>query len=155
MSPLVKRYAFVYRKTDIGDALPIGAVISKESWKHPNKPWSHIVDTDKVMTAMAGYIDDLTSIVVDESYVVLYSVDIPWFSSKKLLDVFLVYRVCEKDKSVSMQNVLDTLEEIAKEEGCVGICVGTALAKHDRALTKMYTDDGYNIVGTELIKEIK
>lgn len=145
----------MYRKVEQSDHLAIALVISQEEWKSPKKPWAQMVDTDKVICAMCGFFeeDEIYSVVIKDSYVVVYSVEQPWFTQKEIINVFLVYKVAENGGT--FKDVLSTLDDLAIKNNCAGICMGTALAKYDRALEKMFLSDGYLSTGIELYKEMK
>lgn len=145
----------MYRPVEQRDHLAIALVANEGQWKSPKKPWAKMVDTDKAICAMCGFFeeDGIHSIVVKDSYVVVYTVEQPWFTQKEIINIFLVFKVAENGGT--FEDVLNTLDDLAKKNNCAGICMGTALAKHDRALEKMFLNDGYMTTGIELYKEME
>ena len=144
----------MYRPVDQSDHFAIALVISQEEWRNPQKGWTNIVNTDKVICAMCGFFDNdgIHSVVIKDSYVMVYMTETPWFTHDKILNIFLVYKVA--DNGGTFQDVIDTAEDIAKRENCTGICMGTALAKHDEALERMFLRNDYVRAGIELYKEL-
>lgn len=144
----------MYRPVVQEDRFAIFLVASSLDWKSDIKKWTDIVDVDKCMSAMCNHFteDGIHSVIVKDSYVIVYSVDVPWFSHKPTLNIHLTLRIA--DNGATFNDVLATYEALAKEYACNHICVGTALAKSDRALEKLYSDGGYQRIGIELHKEV-
>lgn len=84
-------------------------------------------------------------------YLVVYDFAEVWWSDDEILAEQLVFAL-EPDSSFSA--VLEFFEAKAREAGVKRICVGTALAKSDRALASVYMKGGYEQMATHLTKEL-
>jgi hypothetical protein len=89
--------------------------------------------------------------VVEESYLVVYELGIPWYSSSLFLSEQLVLQLSSKsDFSV----VTRFLEQAGREAGAALAEAGTALAKHDAALASLYEEAGFIKAAFALTKEL-
>lgn len=81
------------------------------------------------------------SVVIDEAYLLVYSVAKPWYSKNQwLLSEDLVLRI---GKGSSFRAVTETLDFLAEDNECVAIITGGALARNTRAITRLYQQSGY------------
>lgn len=80
------------------------------------------------------------SVVVDESYLVVYDCGKPWYSFHNVLQELLVLRIGRGSSFWAVTGVLDYLAEI---NGCSEIVVGGALTRAPKALCRLYSRAGY------------
>lgn len=114
-------------------------------------PWTEHVD---VFYAFAQVLQGrLNAVVVEDTYVLVYNLGSPWYSPATFLEECLVLRVYDGDADFSA--VTQALEGLAKHHGAKAIASATALAKSDRALSRMYQRAGFIPIGTRLYKAIK
>ena len=87
--------------------------------------------------------------IVDDTFFVMFDVGSLWFSNEKFLLEQLVMRISPNNFHVG--NAVQALTELAKFHGATRIVSGdTQLG----LMTKHYLADGYEPLGTQLIKEI-
>lgn len=92
------------------------------------------------------------AVIVNETYLICYTVNEVWYSGDKLLSENLVLRL-NKTKH-GFDKVVEALEIIAKVNGCVGICCGTAFYYNNKELADKYCEHGFEVSGFELYKGI-
>jgi hypothetical protein len=96
---------------------------------------------------VAGAVD---AVILDEAFLVTYTVGSPWYSDRVFLREEMVLRI---GAGSSFQAVCDLLDDLADEANANDILVGTALAEHPRALVRMYRARGYELLDSpSLIK---
>lgn len=84
-------------------------------------------------------------------YLVVYDITEMWFTDAPVLAEQLVFRLAEGGV---FTDVVDFLELKAREAGAKWLCVGTTLAKSDRALASVYERHGFSRTAIHLAKEI-
>lgn len=82
----------------------------------------------------------IPSLVLDEAFVLVYNVGSPWYSDRVFLQECMVLRI---GQGSSFSAVCDLLDDLADEHNANDILVGSALAKHPEALSRMYQRHGY------------
>lgn len=92
------------------------------------------------------------SVIVNETYLICYTVNEVWYSDHKILAESLVLRINKTEHNFDC--VINALEQIAKDNGCVGICCGTAFSSNDVALANKYREHGFSTSGYELYKGV-
>lgn len=92
------------------------------------------------------------AIIVNETYLVCYTVNEVWYSGDKLLAENLVLKINKLKQDFSC--VVEALEIIAKVNGCVGICSGTAFSSNNKVVADKYIANGFKLSGYELYKGI-
>ncbi|ATI16337.1 hypothetical protein HOS13_gp30 [Caulobacter phage Lullwater] len=113
------------------------------------KPWFKYLDTDACMRFIYSCEN---AYVVNDAYLVCYEVINPAYAQEHILFVEEVM-VLRLVPGSSFDAVTDFFEEVRERVGAVGIFAGTALAKSDRALARLYAKDGYVTGNLLLIKE--
>jgi hypothetical protein len=83
------------------------------------------------------------SVILDEAYLVVYSVGQPWYSDRIFLQENMVLRIGEGS---NFSAVCDLLDDLAQHAGANDILVGGALAKYPRALIRLYKSRGYELL---------
>lgn len=111
------------------------------------KEWVKDLDLEKVVET----INEADAWIVDETYLVMYVVDTPWYGNKPWL---LEQLVLALKPGGDFSAVTDFLEDRARAEGCSFCVVGTALAPSDKALARLYTRQGYQGEVITLTKEL-
>lgn len=112
------------------------------------KPWYKHVDLRRVLTSILGG-DSLSALV--DGYLVVYDIGETWYSQHRILEEVMVIRVYPGG---SFPNVPKFLESKAKAHGCAMVSVGTALARSDPALVKLYEQAGYQVAAVQLTKSL-
>lgn len=114
-----------------------------------SKGWYQHVDVSRVLTSILE--GDTLSALVD-GYLVMYEIGSPWYNPDlTMLEEVMVIQVYPGG---SFGSVTSFFESKAKAFGCKLIAVGTALAKNDRALCKMYEAAGYKVAAVQLTKTV-
>lgn len=75
-----------------------------------------------------------------DGYLVVFDVGKPWYSSSTILHELLVVRV---GPGGTLAGVAQFFRDKARELGADLIAVGTAFAKSDRALSRLYQAEGF------------
>ena len=83
---------------------------------------------------------DPNSVILDESYLVCYSVVEPWYKDYGVVVERLVLKL---DNTSSFDVVCEFLEDVAREHGCNAIVSGGALAVKTKALKHLYEKHGF------------
>jgi hypothetical protein len=86
-----------------------------------------------------------------DGYLVMCTVDKPWFSYEKVVSELLVVRV---EMGGTLKSVAQFLQAVADETGASKVIVGTAFSRSDRALARMYQREGFKPEAVTLTKEI-
>lgn len=86
------------------------------------------------------------------NYLVVYEIGQPWYSSKTFLHEMLVLNLSPTRADFSV--VPEFLEQRGREAGVSAVIVGTALARHDKALASLYSRHGFNTEALTLTKEL-
>ena len=84
-------------------------------------------------------------------YLVVFNLTEMWWSDTPILAEQLVFALEPTD---GFSAVTEFLEQKAREAGAKFVCVGTALAKNDKALASLYEKQGYQRMAINLAKEI-
>lgn len=107
-----------------------------------------VLDSDITKLSNAAYATEMIvlggveALILDEAFLVAYDVGSPWYSDRVFLREQLVLRIGEGS---SFSAVCDLLDDLAEQHGANDILVGGALAKHPRALERMYKAHGYEV----------
>lgn len=93
--------------------------------------------------------------VVDETYLVAYTVVGPWSLDLGLQVVqeLLIARIY--DGGGTFDGVMDFLESEAKLFQCIGVVVGSALTRDDRAFAKVLSAHGFTPLSWEHFKPVE
>lgn len=105
----------------------------------PESEITRMSDTSYAVDAILR--GDVSGLILDEAFLVIYGVGSPWFSPRVVLQERMVLRI---GPGSSFDSVCDLLDDLADAHGASEIVVGGALAKHPRALTRMYQRRGYS-----------
>lgn len=132
-------------KTAVGEAIKKAFLKAKGS-----KTWlSRFSVDDKDRTVNCIY-NNISSVVIDDTYLLCYDVIEPWYCEDKLLLECLVMRLNKNNKTFDV--VLEALDWLAEINECVGIVSSTALSPDDKILKKLYK--GYQVTATEMYRGV-
>jgi hypothetical protein len=90
-----------------------------------------------VKNIMCGEVE---SLIVDEAYLVCYSLGMPWFTKEIVLKEEMVLRI---GAGSGFSAVTDLLDDLADLSGATTIIVGGAFARAPEALIRLYNRAGY------------
>ena len=85
-----------------------------------------------------------TSAVLDDSYLLIYNVGSPWYSTSSVLSEEMVLRL---RPGSHFSVVTDYLDDLAEHYDCDLILVGGALSRSSRAITRLYQRQGFTVEG--------
>lgn len=104
-------------------------------------------------SVMAHIISSPNSWLVEDTFLVVYSIVTPWYSPRDSFELReeLALRIEPSNHSFSL--VPEFLAQRAEAEGVVLTAVGTALARSDDALASKYEQHGFRREAVLLIKE--
>jgi len=85
-----------------------------------------------------------TSVVLDDSYLLIYNVGSPWYSTSSVLVEEMVLRL---QPGSHFSVVTDYLDDLAEHYDCDLILVGGALSRSSRAITRLYQRQGFTVEG--------
>lgn len=88
--------------------------------------------------------------IVEESYLVVFDIGIPFYSDALVLQELLVLRLSSGDFSC----VTAFMEQQAREAGCAMVVAGTALTHCDKALASLYHRYGFKTEALTIVKEL-
>lgn len=126
------------RKVDARDRSRIYCQIEKARQR--------VKDSDITKLSSTAYATEMIvlggvdALILDEAFLVVYGVGQPWYSERVFLEEKMILRI---GKGSNFSAVCDLLDDLAEEHEANDILVGGALAKHQRALSRMYQARGY------------
>lgn len=110
--------------------------------KHNSSSVSYLCDDPQYTVDMIVQ-NMVDSVVIDESYLLVFSVVKPWYSMNRvLLSEDLVLRI---GKGSTFRAVASTLEHLAELNNCDAIITGGALSRSSRAIIRLYQRFGYEL----------
>jgi hypothetical protein len=130
----------------------IDELVRKRLWERSKKKWSATIDPSKVAAVMKNQNPNIHSVVVEETYILVFSMAHPWFSDKFFVEEKLVIKAF--NGLGNFDDVTKALEHIARVSGAYGILTGTAMAPNDDALVRMYLKAGFEQSQVGLFKAI-
>lgn len=139
------------RFVDEQDYSAIDDYIADEVWKRTHKAWAKLIKPKYIDRVLKGGNPNIHAVIVEETYLVLFSVIRPWFTDQTLLDEKLIFRLY--DGVGEFSDVISVLETLAQHENAAGIMVGTGLAPSDKAMSRMYQRVGFESSSSNLYKE--
>lgn len=117
--------------------------------KHFPKSWFHLIDREGALFALHNL-----SFIVEDTYLVIISVEQPWYFNKPVLVEQVILKINKQGKG-TFKDVLDFLDQEAKGRGCIAIFAGSMLAKQYKAMNKLYESGNYELSGNQFIKLIE
>lgn len=94
----------------------------------------------------------IQAVVINGEYLLLYTVCESWWLDKPVLcEEFLLS--LKKDGNIN--NCLDVIETLAKDEGCGAVCIGTAASPSNEVYARLLNRHGYKTLAYQLFKEVK
>lgn len=143
------------RPVERKDDLPIlQALLAAKRAAAGSKSWLKDYDIPDGANILEAIIDgrEVQSVIVDEAYLFCYRVGQPWFGTPgKNLEECLVLRIYQNKSSFG--RLIEAMEQIARECGCIGIHVQTDLASGD-AVQRKYQQSGFRVEGVKLFKGV-
>lgn len=105
-------------------------------------PVSILCDTESAVDRIvSGKVD---AYVLDEAYLICYSVGMPWYSKDLVLEELMVLRIGTGSK---FSAITDLLDDIAELNDVSYIYVGGSFTSAPKALTRLYSSAGYKPEG--------
>lgn len=102
---------------------------------------AEIVQLGDAATATNAIVEHyVSSLIVDEAYLVVYDLVNPWYSTKEILVELLVLRIGEGS---SFTAVTDLLDDLAAEHDAAAIHAGSSFSRAPSALVRLYSRQGY------------
>lgn len=128
--------------------LPAMRVVLSSLVQDIAKPWFKHLNQNKciAMAHKAGFI-------INETYLVIFSVEQPWFLDGLCLTEQFVGRLYPNKESFAC--VTDFLEAEALARGCNTIIAGSIFSYSGTGIAKLYERQGFRTEGVQLIKVIK
>lgn len=141
------------REVTEADFPAIDVLIHQRIWERANKKWTQFIDPAKVEDVLKNRHPTIHSVVVEETYLLVFSIVHMWFSNTFFVEEKLVIKPFKGTGKFS--DVTKALEHIAKVSEASGILSGTLMAPHDKALARMYNRAGYDNINIGLLKVMK
>jgi hypothetical protein len=104
-----------------------------------------------VPAAMRSLRDFDHAYIVEDAFLVVYELTVPWYSDALLLQELLILRLLP---GPDFAIVPEFLVQAAQTAGARLVVAGTALATSDRALSRLYRSSGFSEAALTLTKEI-
>lgn len=86
---------------------------------------------------------DVSSVVIDEAYLLVYSIGQPWYSLGHT--VFQEDMVLRIGSGSTFGRVIETMEELAAKHDCSTLLAGGALSRSSRVITRLYRKHGFEL----------
>jgi hypothetical protein len=115
------------------------------------KLWLRHIDWGKGEKYLLSEDHGLSSVVIADTYVLIFNTFIPWYSSKEFFQELFLIKIY--DDVGTMKDVNDAIDYICRSLNLVGAMVGTAFAKSDKALIYHFEKNGFKQVATNLYKD--
>lgn len=141
------------REITVADYPVIDELVRQKLWERSKKKWTVIVDPLKVAAVVKNQNPNIHSVVVEETYILVFSMAHPWFSDQFFVEEKLVIKAFDGPGNFS--DVTKALEHIARVSGAYGILTGTAMAPNDKALVRMYEKAGFEKSQVGLFKAVQ
>lgn len=110
--------------------------------EHTTSTVRHLCD-DMEYTVSVIVDGDVSSVVIDEAYLLVYSVGQPWYSlGHTVFQEDLVLRI---GSGSNFGRVVETMEGLAAEHNCSTLLAGGALSRSSRAITRLYRMHGFEL----------
>lgn len=118
-----------------------------EAINRPTKAIHKIVDHCAAYTSLrhGGY-----EVWLVDGYLVVFALGTPWYSTSPVISELLIVRV---RPGGTLTGVAQFLKDQARSARAAIVAVGTAFARSDRALTRLYQSEGFQPEGTTLTWE--
>ena len=87
---------------------------------------------------------EVDSVILDDTYLLVYSVGSPWYSRETVVSEDMVLRL---SPGSHFSVVTDFLDDLANEHDASVILTGGALSRSSRAITRLYERAGYTLEG--------
>lgn len=130
----------------------IDQYIKQRPWERANKQWIKLIDPVLIEATLKNKNPNIHCVIVEDTYLVLFSVIRPWFTNKALIDEKLIFRLLNGPGKFS--DAVAALEYIAKTTDAAGVMVGTALAPNDKVMVRMFQRAGFELSQSGLFKDI-
>lgn len=131
----------------------IEAYVKQRAWERADKKWIALIDSSRIEATLKNLNPNIHAVIVEDTYLLLFAVISPWFTSKTLIDEKLIFRLLDGPGKFS--DVVKALEHIAESTNSAGIMVGTALAPKDNVMVRMFQKAGFELSQAGLFKETK
>lgn len=113
------------------------------------KVWFKFVDVDHVLTLITS--GEANAFIVDNSYLVVVDVGIPWYSKSVILvEEQMVLKLL--DGGAPFTSVTDFLHLVGEQHKAAAMVAGTALAPVDEAVARLYQRQGFSVQCQSLAK---
>lgn len=93
---------------------------------------------------------DVYCYIVNETYLIVYTIAEPWYSKEKYLEECLVLRVYQTEEKFNC--VTEFLNQEAIKHGCIGIYVATDMSTNNNVVSKLYQRCGFTEDSVKLYK---
>jgi hypothetical protein len=119
----------------------------KEVWKHVNLDST----VEAAKQAVLGEHEQLKAVILDNAYLFIYHTGLMWWGDGRpwLLEQFFMRLAKEGTPSRAMAGI----DQLAKDEGCSLIIMGSTLSPDDEAMARLCKMHGYSQQGLQLMKE--
>lgn len=125
--------------------------IAYDSLQKNTKQWLHYIDVPKARIVCRGQHPTIASVVVAETYLLVFHVVVPWFSSDSFLEELMLLKIYKN--GVGFKQVHRAIDYLCTSLKLSGAMTGTALSTNDEALARMYERDGFQKSLIGLFKE--
>lgn len=129
------------RKLEKGDFPLINQAIVERRWERYSKEWTALIDPRMVRAACFGEHPTIKARVLFDTYLFLYQVVVPWYTTKPILEESLLFLINKVQKG-NFHDVVQAMKEIAAKNQCHMISVGTAMAD-DRIYGRLLERNGF------------
>ncbi len=109
----------------------------------PNHPKEWIKDVDYEYVLFLIKQKAVSAVIIQETYLLLFDIYAPWYSLDELIFAERMLLRINNSNYVPFKCVVEVMEILAKEAGANVLVAGTALARKDEVLGKLYMKEGY------------
>lgn len=88
---------------------------------------------------------EVSAVILDEAYLLVYAVGSPWYSQEIAVAEQLALRI---GKGSRFSVITDFLKDVAERNNCRMIYAGGALSTSSKAITRLYQRHGFTVEGT-------
>ena len=113
-----------------------------------SKEWFRHLDIDACVKQGMSH-----GFIINETYLVIFGTEFPWFMNKPVLTEQFVGRVYRTKETLDC--VVYFLEQEAIARQCCAILAGSLVAYSSRGISKLYQTHGFKQEGVQLIKVLR
>ena len=133
----------IRKVTDV-DIAKLSEIVDRVLHKN-NKPWTVLFSKESALRTAKE-----KGIILNNSYLILFSISVPWFVGSAVLYEQAVVKLYRNDTSMNHVCAFFTYEALAR--GCVAVFSGSMFAYSSKGMRRLYERNGFVHEGDQMVK---